>query len=128
MAIETHTGTLIFGDGQVAMDDGTVLAVTGPNPCATAAGRFAKWGQTQPVTVTGYTDTVDNSPVLYVTSIQWAAQAPAVVTAADSSTDAITDLDQTLPSAAVKNASVTPPTLNKAKKGAAKAARSRSSK
>ncbi len=78
MATETHTGKLIFGDGEVVMDDGTVLAVAGSaTPCATAAGEFAPWGDTQPVTVTGETGMVDNSPVLFVDSIQWAAQAAA---------------------------------------------------
>lgn len=78
MATETHTGRLIFGDGEVNMEDGTVLAVQGsPTPCATAAGRYAKFGQTQPVTVTGNTGIVDNAPVLFVTNIQWAAAASA---------------------------------------------------
>lgn len=73
MAAETHTGTLIFSEGQVALDDGTLLAIQGPSPCATAAARLARWGQTQPVTVTGTPGLVDNSPVLFVDSVQWAA-------------------------------------------------------
>jgi hypothetical protein len=59
------------------MDDGTVLAVQGPNPLATAAGQFAGWGESDPVTVTGTTGMVDNTPVLYVTSIGWAEQTAA---------------------------------------------------
>jgi len=94
MATETHTGTLNFGDGQVAMDDGTVLAVAGsPTPCATAVAQYAKYGETQPVTVTSATGEVDNQSVLFVTSIQWAAPAdflpstPPVLAAATSSVD-----------------------------------------
>ena len=75
------------------MEDGTVLAVQGSStPCASAVGRYAKWGQTQPVTVTGTTGTVDNSPVLFVTSIRWAADTdtPLVAEIASSSGDAAT--------------------------------------
>jgi hypothetical protein len=73
----TYTGRLINEDAQVSMEDGPILAVRGPNPIATAAGKFAKWGQTQPVTVTGDPGTVDNIAVVFVTSIQWATHASA---------------------------------------------------
>jgi hypothetical protein len=128
MAIETHTGRLVIGEAQVAMEDGTVLAVPGPNPCATAVARFTKWGETQPVTVTGTTGIVDNGPVLFVTSIQWAAQASVVSTAEDFSTGSVMSLDDAPPPAPV------PPPVSrktivatKTKKSAtAKSARSRS--
>jgi len=83
MAIETHTGRLIFGDGQVDMEDGTVLAVPGATPFATAVALYQKYGETQPVTVTGTTATVDNTPVLFVTNIRWAEQLPAAFPAPD---------------------------------------------
>jgi len=74
----TYTGRLINEGGQVSIEGGPTLAVrNSPNPIATAAGQYACWGQTQRVTVTGDPDFVDNIPVLFVTSIQWAAQAPA---------------------------------------------------
>jgi len=70
----TYTGRLINEDAQVSIEGGPILAVpNAPNPIATAAGQYAVWGQTQRVTVTGVPGTVDNIPVLYVTSIQWAA-------------------------------------------------------
>lgn len=82
MPTETHTGKLNFGDGQVTMDDGTVLAVAGSlTPCATALAQFAKWGETQPVTVTGLPGIVNNAPVLFVSSIQWAAPADSLAAA-----------------------------------------------
>jgi hypothetical protein len=84
MGTETHTGRLVFGDGQVDMEDGTVLAVSGSaTPCATALARYEKWGQTQAVTVTGTTGTVNNSPVLFVTTIQWAAPPAALAPSGD---------------------------------------------
>jgi len=120
---ETHTGRLSFGDGEVAMEDGTVLAVQGsPTPCATAAGRFAIWGETQPVTVTGNTGTVDNSPVLYVTNIQWAA-APAQASAPAATADfsgSVTNIEDA--------AMASPPPKAAAAKTAKKQARNRSSK
>jgi hypothetical protein len=116
--METHTGILTFGDGEVALEDGTVLAVAGSStPLATAAGRFAKWGETQAVTVTGTTGIVNNAPVLFVTSIQWAAAAAAAAPASalgiasDSTSGAIPGIAE--------------PT---AKPAAAKPARSRSKK
>jgi len=116
MATETHTGRLIFGDGQVDMEDGTVLAVSGsPTPCATAVARYAKWGETQPVTVTGTTGTVDNGPVLFVTSIQWATTSDVVSMAAPES------LAGAIPAAEPESA----PPPQKARK---KSARSRSKK
>jgi hypothetical protein len=124
MATETHTGRLIFGDGEVAMEDGTVLAVAGsPTPCATAVARYAKWGQTQPVTVTGDTGTVDNGPALFVTSIQWAAQASAVAPTNDFSVSSVASLDQTAPPQPKA-----PPAKKAGKAAAAKSARSRSKK
>ncbi len=76
MPIETHTGRLNFGDGQVAMDDGTVLAIAdSPTPCATAVAMYAKYGMTQVVTATGTTGQVDNQPVLFVTKLDWATAA-----------------------------------------------------
>lgn len=73
------------------MDDGTVLAVAGsPTPCATALAQYAKWGQTQPVTVTGTPGSVDNEPVLFVTSIQWAAAPDSFAAAAATATAAAT--------------------------------------
>jgi hypothetical protein len=71
----TYTGRLINEDAQVSIENGPILAVRGPNPVATAAGQYARFGQTQPVIVTGDPDTLDNLSVLYVTNIQWAAQA-----------------------------------------------------
>lgn len=125
MATETHTGRLVFGDGQVAVvdDDGnaTVLAVTGPNPCATAAGRFAKWGPADPVTVTGTTGTVDKSPVLYVTSIQWAEQASAAVVG-NFSTGGVTSVAQDAPAVAAPPAMAQPATKKAAQKPPKKAA------
>lgn len=74
----TYTGRLINEDAQVSIEGGPILAVrNSASPIATAAGLYAVWGQTQRVTVTGDPDTVDNIPVLFVTNIQWAAQAPA---------------------------------------------------
>jgi len=74
----TYTGRLINEDAQVSIEGGPILAVrNSPNPIAAAAGQYAVWGQTQRVTVTGVPDSVDNIPVLFVTSIQWAAQATA---------------------------------------------------
>jgi len=78
MSLAMYTGRLINEDAQVSIENGPILAVRGPNPCATAAGQYASWGQTQPVTVTGEPGTVDNIDVLFVTSIHWAAQAPAL--------------------------------------------------
>jgi hypothetical protein len=121
MTTETHTGRLVFGDGQVAVDDGTVLAVPGPSPCATAAGRFAKWGQTQPVNVTGTPDFVDNSPVLYVTKIQWAEQASAA-TADSSSSGGVQSV------ADVPVTTKTPAKKKSQKAAASKSTRSRSKK
>jgi hypothetical protein len=84
MAIETHTGRLIVGDGEIDMDDGTVLAVLGsPTPRASALALYEKWGQTQPVTVTGTTGIVENGPVLYVTHIDYAAAESANAATAD---------------------------------------------
>ncbi len=114
--METHTGTLTFGDGEVALEDGTVLAVAGSaTPLATAAGRFAKWGETQPVTVTGTTGTVNNGPVLFVTSIQWAAAAAAPASALGMASDSTSGAAP----------GIAEPT---AKPAAAKPARSRSKK
>jgi hypothetical protein len=74
MTALTYTGRLINEDAQVSIEGGPILAVrNAPNPIATAAGQYAVWGQTQRVTVTGVPDLIDNIPVLYVTSIQWAA-------------------------------------------------------
>jgi hypothetical protein len=126
MGIETHSGRLVFSEGQVDIDDGTVLAVPGPNPLAAAAGRFAKWGQTQPVTVTGNTGTVDNSPVLYVTNIDWAAQASAVATVNDFSIGAISSVDENTTTAPQPAATAPAPQKIAAnKKAARKSARSR---
>jgi hypothetical protein len=124
MATETHTGRLIVGDGEIDMEDGTVLAVLGsPTPRASALARYEKWGQTQPVTVTGTTGTSDGGPVLFVTSIQWAAQASAPASADDFSTGSVMSLaDNTAAAPAIiKN-------LAPQKKAAPKSTRSRSKK
>ena len=86
MATETHIGRLIVGDGEIDMDDGTVLAVLGsPTPRASALALYEKWGETQPVIVTGTTGSVENGPVLFVTHIDYAAAESASVATADSS-------------------------------------------
>ena len=87
------------------MEGGPILAVRGsPNPIASAAGQYAAWGQTQPVTVTGVPDTVDNIPVLYVTSIQWAAQAPVAAAADNFSQGGVAGIDEPIAAAPVKTA------------------------
>lgn len=99
----TYTGRLINEDAQVSIEGGPILAVRNrPNPIATAAGQYAVWGQTQRVTVTGVPGTVDNIPVLYVTSIQWAAQAPAAAADDDFSQGGVTSLDEPITPAPVK--------------------------
>jgi hypothetical protein len=103
----TYTGRLINEDAQVSIENGPILAVrNNPNPIATAAGQYAIWGQTQRVTVTGEPGTVDNIVVLFVTHIQWAAQAPAAATADDFSQGGVASLDDALspPKALAKKA------------------------
>jgi hypothetical protein len=121
MATETLTGRLIFGDDEVSMDDGTVLAVQGSaTPCATAVARYAKWGQTQPVTVAGDTGVVDNSPVLFVTSIQWAVQAAAAddfsVSGATSTVDALKPPQKAVPAKKAKRAAASKPARSRSPK------------
>jgi hypothetical protein len=123
MTAVTYTGRLINEDAQVSIEGGPILAVRGsPNPIATAAGQYAVWGQTQPVTVTGVPDTVDNIPVLFVTSIQWAAQAPAAAAVDDFSQGGVTSLDDAVASVAAKPVTVNPvpPKIQTARKSARK--------
>ena len=101
----TYTGRLINEDAQVSIEGGPILAVRGsPNPIASAAGQYAAWGQTQPVTVTGVPDTVDNIPVLFVTSIQWAAQAPVAAAADNFSQGGVASIDESIATAPLKTA------------------------
>jgi hypothetical protein len=102
MPSETYTGRLINEEAQVSIENGPILAVRGPNPCATAAGKYASWGQTQPVTVTGDAGTVDNIDVLFVTSIHWAAQAPAVGFGESISEGGAASIDELISPAPVK--------------------------
>lgn len=83
MPAETYTGRLNNDGPQVSIENGPILAIQGPDPCATAAREYARFGETQPVTVTGTRGKVDNISVLYVASIAWAAQAPVAATPAD---------------------------------------------
>jgi len=64
-----------------------VLAVAGSaTPFATAVALYEKWGQTDPVTVTGAPGMVDKTPVLFVTNIRWAEELPiSAMALADSS-------------------------------------------
>lgn len=101
----TYTGRLINEDAQVSIEGGPILAVRGsPNPIASAAGQYAAWGQTQPVTVTGSPGTVDNIPVLFVTSIQWASQAPIAAAADNVSQGGVASIDQATATAPAKAA------------------------
>jgi hypothetical protein len=109
MATETHTGLLIFSEGQVAVDDGTLLAIQGPNPCATAAAQLARWGQTQPVTVTGNTGLVNNTPVLFVTDVQWATQPVASISRDISPISTDTALTNPIPPPAAPPVATPPP-------------------
>jgi hypothetical protein len=104
----TYTGRLINEDAQVSIEGGPILAVRGsPNPIASAAGQYAAWGQTQPVTVTGSPDTVDNIPVLFVASIQWAAQAPIAAAADNVSQGGVASIDEPTPTIKTAQRSVT---------------------
>jgi len=118
MATETHIGRLIVGDGEIDMDDGTVLAVLGsPTPRASALALYEKWGQTQPVTVTGTTGTVDNGPVLYVTHIDYAAAETAnAATADNSSVGSVMSVDTATPAPAANQPA--PPKKKAARKSA----------
>jgi hypothetical protein len=92
MPVETYTGRLNNDGAQVSVEKGPILAIRGENPCATAAGQYARFGETQPVTVTGTPGKVDNIRVLFVTSIHWAAPAR-VIAAADTSEGGAQSLD-----------------------------------
>jgi hypothetical protein len=92
MPVETYTGRLNNDGAQVSIEGGPILAIRGANPCATAAGQYARFGETQPVTVTGTPGKVDNIRVLFVTSIHWAAPAP-VITADDISQGGAQSID-----------------------------------
>jgi hypothetical protein len=108
----TYTGKLINENAQVSIEDGPILAVRGPNPIATAAGQFARWGQTQPVTVTGDPGTVDNISVVFVTNIQWAAQTAAAAMADDTTDGSVEALSDPI----APPAQTAPPTKSTAKK------------
>jgi hypothetical protein len=88
---------LINEDAQVSIEGGPLLAVRdSPNPIASAAGQYAVWGQTQRVTVTGEPGTVDHIAVLFVTNIQWAAQAPSAAAADNFSPGGVMRVDDAI--------------------------------
>jgi hypothetical protein len=101
MPTETYTGVLDNDGSQVSIVNGPILAIHGDDPCATAAGRFAKFGETDPVTVTGTTGKVDSLKVLFVTSIDWANE-PSISAAASalSNGGAVESLDAPTPAPA----------------------------
>ena len=75
MATTTYTGVLTDLRGQVSIGNGVdpplLLALRGQdNPIASAPGAFAKYGQTDPVTVSGDMGRSGNFTVLFVTSIR----------------------------------------------------------
>jgi hypothetical protein len=87
MATTTYTGVLTDLRGQVSISNGVdqplLLALRGEdNPIASAAGAFAKYGQTDPVTVSGDMGQSGNFTVLFVTSIQPAADSDDVMATA----------------------------------------------